>query len=282
MVRGPLILLSPAKTLNFESKLPAALASVTPAAPSMAGQANELVSACAALSKPQLKSLMSLSDSLAALNHGRFADFDAQPERVAIGAFEGAAYKGMDARSLDADDLGYLQSSLRILCGLYGVLRPYDAIRPYRLEMSTKLAVGSHANLYAYWGDALTESLNAEIDATAAPFVLNVASQEYAKSVKLAALRAPVVTANFPGPAVHAKEARGAITRYCAEQRVTRPDELRGFTGRAGEWAYVEAESTETKLVFHRGAAPAKKAAAAKKGRAEGASPARGRKAAKK
>ena len=186
------------------------------------------------------------------------ADFDAQPERVAIGAFEGAAYKGMDAKSLGADDLGYLQSSLRILCGLYGVLRPYDAIRPYRLEMSTKLAVGSHANLYAYWGDALTESLNAEIDATAAPFVLNVASQEYAKSVKLAALRAPVVTANFPGPAVHAKEARGAITRYCAEQRVTRPDELRGFTGRAGEWAYVEAESTETKLVFHRGAAPAK------------------------
>ena len=130
---------------------------------------------------------------------------DAQPERVAIGAFEGAAYKGMDAKTLGADDLGYLQSSLRILCGLYGVLRPYDAIRPYRLEMSTKLAVGSHANLYAYWGDALTD-LNAEIDATAAPLCLtsrrgNAPSRS--SSRRCARPSSPPISR----PAVHARRA---------------------------------------------------------------------------
>ena len=123
---------------------------------------------------------MGLSAGLASLNHERYADFTSQPSRIAAAAFEGPAYKGLDAASLDAVQLGYLQGSLRILCGLYGVLRPLDEIRPYRLEMSTRYAHGAHATLYAKWRETLTACLNAELDEMAegpAKFVLNVASQ---------------------------------------------------------------------------------------------------------
>ena len=110
----------------------------------------------------------------------------------------------MDAASLDAGSLDYLQGSLRILCGQYGVIRPFDEIRPYRLEMSTKLAHGGHKQLYEMWTSAITDHLNAELDAMTdgdgAKFVINAASQEYAKAVRLDQLRAPVVTASFPGP----------------------------------------------------------------------------------
>lgn len=271
-MRGPLILLSPAKTLNFEAKLSPVLAAVAATQPPMLPQARVLTAELAKLGKPQIKSLMGLSDSLAALNHARFQGFDAQPARMAIGAFEGQAYKGLDAPSLAAEELDYLQGSLRILCGLYGVLRPRDEIRAYRLEMSTKLACAGHANLYSFWGGGLTEALNAELGAmedSPAKFVLNVASQEYAKSVRLSELGAPVVTASFPGPAVYAKQARGEIVRFCAERRVRDPAELTAFCGAQGQWRYVPEASSEANLVFHRGA-PAK-AAAAPKGKAAAA-----------
>ena len=132
------------------------------------------------------------------------------------------------------------------------MLKPYDEIRPYRLEMSTKMACPDGAtNLYAYWGDKLTESIADEAPA----WVLNVASQEYSKSVDLKALatRCPVITAAFPGPAVHAKTARGEMVRFCAEQRVTAPEALRAFRGSNGAWSYVEKESDETTYVFKRG-----------------------------
>ena len=145
---SPLLLLSPAKTLSFETALSPALAKVAPTAPAMLRQAGVLSKQLGQLSKSELKKLFGVSDSLAALNHARFADFDAQPSRMAIGAFTGQAYKGLDAPSLGAESLAYCQRSLRILCGLYGVLRPFDEIRPYRLEMSTRMAVGDAANLY--------------------------------------------------------------------------------------------------------------------------------------
>ena len=255
---GPLILLSPAKTLNFDAALSSVLAKMTPTRPRMPAQTSELAAELAKLGKPQIKSLMGLSDNLAALNHERFSNFDAQPSRMAIGAFEGMAYKGLDAPSLDAPALDYLQSNLRILCGLYGVLRPYDEIRPYRLEMSTKLGVGAHANLYKYWGSALTDSLDGESPS----WVLNVASQEYAKSVQFASLRCPVVTAQFPGPAVHAKNARGEMARFCAQTRLTNPEQLRDFTGSG--WSYVPSASDASTYVFHRGGAKASTSKAAK------------------
>ena len=185
---GPLILLSPAKTLNFEGALSAALAAARPTQPRMGGQTRQLTAALSQLSRPQIKSLMGLSDNLATLNHGRFARFEAQPTRMAIGAFEGMAFKTLDAPSLTSNQLDYLQSHLRILCGLYGVLRPYDEIRPYRLEMSTKLAVGKDSSLYAFWDAAITQSIDAENP----DWVLHCASAEYGKSVQFKSLRAPV------------------------------------------------------------------------------------------
>jgi cytoplasmic iron level regulating protein YaaA (DUF328/UPF0246 family) len=250
---GPLILLSPAKSLSFDGKLTSTLAAIKPTAPRFLAQASTLSSALAKMSKPQLKSLMGLSDSLAALNHARYADFAAQPSRAAVCAFEGQAYKGLDAKSLTAEDLAYCQSHLRILCGLYGVLRPYDEIRPYRLEMSNRLSCDGHANLYEYWS-AQSPSLTASLADEKPSWVLNVASQEYAKSVEFSGLGVPVVTASFPGPAVYAKTARGEMVRFCAERRVTKPEQLKEFTGGKGEWSYLPGESDDSTLVFKRGA----------------------------
>lgn len=272
---GPLILLSPAKSLNFEAPLSRALAATTATQPQFLSQARELTAAAAALSKSDLKSLMGLSDSLAALNHARFSDFESQPSRMAIGAFEGQAYKGLSAATLAESELGYLQRSLRVLCGLYGVLRPYDEIRPYRMEMSTRMSCGASGNLYAYWGSQITDSLNSELDAIAdsdAKFVLNIASQEYAKSVSFPQLRAPVITVNFPGPAVHAKTARGEMARFCAERSVCSAEQLKQFTGSKGEWRFVPSASSDATLVFHRGpASAAAPSAPATKGKAAAA-----------
>ena len=162
----PLILLSPAKTLNFEAALSPALAKAAATAPHYISDAHALAASLgtlsqaaalepspnphplphlhpnSTLSQAELGKLMSLSASLASLNHARYADFTAQPTRIAAAAFEGPAYKGLDAASLESEQLSYLQGSLRILCGLYGVLRPLDEIRPYRLEMGTRYAHG--------------------------------------------------------------------------------------------------------------------------------------------
>jgi cytoplasmic iron level regulating protein YaaA (DUF328/UPF0246 family) len=251
---GPLILLSPAKSLNFEGPLSATFEKLSPTVAPLLSSVRPLTTALAKLSKAQVKSLMGLSDSLASLNHERYSNFEAQPVRMALAAFEGQAYKGLDAASLEPESLDYCQSHLRILCGLYGILRPYDEIRPYRLEMSTKLECpGGASNLYAYWGDSLTDAINAE----APKWVLNVASMEYAKAVEMKKLACPVVTAVFPGPAVYAKTARGEMVRFCAEQGVTKPESLRTFRGGNGAWSYVPEASDESTYVFHRGAAGA-------------------------
>ena len=257
VANGPLILLSPAKSLAaLDAKLPPALAAIKPSSPRFLSLAKQLATELGKKSKADIKALMGLSDSLATLNHARFSNFESQPARPAVCCFEGAAYKGLDARSLTSEQLTYCDEHLRILCGLYGVLRPNDAIRPYRLEMSTKLTgPNGEKNLYEFWGEELTKSIEAEKPA----WVLNVASQEYAKGVDLKSLKVPlVVTASFPGPAIHAKTARGEMVRFCAEQRVTRPEALRDFRGSNGIWSFVPGESSDTNLVFKRGSASGK------------------------
>ena len=134
------------------------------------------------------------------------------------------------------------------------MLRPLDETRAYRLEMSTKLSVGEHKDLYAFWATSLTERLAAEARETGAPFVINAASQEYAKAVDGRGRGVPVVTAVCPGPAVHAKTARGEITRFCAERALCTPEELRGFTGAKGEWSFVPAESDDERCDIREGA----------------------------
>lgn len=250
-----LILLSPAKSLDFDSEPSAALSALDRTLPLLQDQSNVLARSLGGLSKTELKSLLGVSDSLAALNHARYADFDQQPSRAAIAAFQGQAYKGLDAMTLEPAAISYLQSNLRILCGLYGSLRPLDEIRPYRLDMGCRWSpVKGAPSLYKFWDTSITEALNVELEArTDTKFVLNVASQEYAKSVDLKALRAPVITAAFPGPAVHAKMARGEMVRFCAERAVSDPDELKEFSGKKGEWRFVPAESTAVLYVFHRG-----------------------------
>lgn len=256
----PLILLSPAKTLNFESELSPALAKATPTQPRMLERTRELTAVAAALSQTELQKLMKLSDSLARLNYERFKAFETLPERIALGTFEGQAYKYLDAHTLGDHEISYLQSSLRILSGLYGLLRPLDQMRAYRLEMGTKLRVGETPSLYKYWGSHLTQALNAEIaERGDVSFVLNVASKEYASAVQLNDLSVRVVTACFPGPAVHAKTARGLLTRFCAREGVSTPEELHGFDGLSGEWSFDPSASSDARFTFLRDGSKMKK-----------------------
>ena len=174
-------------------------------------------------------------------------------------------------------ELAWTQSHLRILCGLYGALRPLDAIRPYRLEAGTRLRTPRGPDLYAFWGGRVTALLNEELAALpeARRVVVNVASQEYWKLVRPAELAGRVLTIAFPGAAtVYAKEARGAIVRFAAKRGLTTPEGLREFTGNAGEWRFAPEQSSDSVYTFVRGK-PAAAAAApkAKGGAAAGGAP---------
>ena len=265
-----LFLLSPAKTLD-ESPKPAGTQAT---APVFAKDADTLAAALGRLPVDQLRSLLSVSQPLAAANHARYAGWSTAAEKAAIFAFHGHAYKALDVPSLGKEQQAYVERHLRVLCGLYGVLRPTDVIKPYRLEMGAKLkgTALKAADLYTFWGDRVAAALRADVAAQTACCVVNVASGEYWQVVKpyVTQLGCPLVTCVFPGPAVHSKAARGSIVRYAAVTGAATPADLRGFSGSNGEWRFVPAESDEQTLVFHRGApagpakAPGK--AAAKRG----------------
>ena len=269
-----LFLLSPAKTLD-ESPSPAGSVAT---APVFGKDADTLAAALARLPVDQLRTLLSVSVPLASTNHARYAGWSTAAEKAAIFSFHGHAYKALDWPSLKPEQLAYVERHLRVLCGLYGVLRPTDAIKPYRLEMGAKLKGTSlkAADLDAFWGDRVAAALRADVAAQSASCVVNVASGEYWQVVKphVEQLGCPLVTCVFPGPAVHSKAARGSIVRYAAVTGAATPADLRGFTGAKGEWRYVPGESDEHTLVFHRGApaGPAKapgKAAAKRGAKAE-------------
>jgi cytoplasmic iron level regulating protein YaaA (DUF328/UPF0246 family) len=269
-----LFLLSPAKTLD-ESPSPPGASVAT--APVFGKDADTLAGALARLPVDQLRTLLGVSAPLASTNHARYAGWSTAAEKAAIFAFHGHAYKALDWPSLKPEQLAYVQSHLRVLCGLYGVLRPTDAIKPYRLEMGAKLKGTSltASDLYAFWGDRVAAALRADVAAQSASCVVNVASGEYWQVIKphVQHLGCPIVTCVFPGPAVHSKAARGSIVRWAAITGAATPADLRGFTGAKGEWSYVPGESSDNTLVFHRGApagpakAPGK--AAAKRGAKE-------------
>ena len=231
-----LVVISPAKKLDW-TDVPGVAQSV----PEFAADAIYLAGVATRLTEADLRKLMDISPALATLNRDRFRDFVADPApdatRPAVRAFAGDTYQGLHAQSLDAGALVHAQDHLRILSGLYGVLRPCDGIQPYRLEMGSRLKTDRGANLYAYWGTRLSEALNAQADATGARVLVNCASQEYFGAVDAAALAVPVVTPTFledraDGPKVisfHAKRARGAMARFIVEQRLTDPADLVGF-----------------------------------------------------
>lgn len=231
-----LFLLSPAKSLDF-SPPPVETAATTP---ELAADAALLAAAARRLKKGDLKRLMSISDKLAELNVARFQALDLAREELglpAVLAFDGEVYSGLDARSLSGADLSWAQDHVRILSGLYGVLRPLDRIQPYRLEMGTRLKTRRGEDLYDFWGDRLAKALNRAVADHREPVVVNVASAEYADAVDRRALRPPMLTVRFleekDGQArvlsFFAKKARGSFVRWAIQNRVERTEDLRAF-----------------------------------------------------
>lgn len=251
-----LIVLSPAKSLDFETPVKTKLST----APRFLDRSAQLIESLRAYSPAQLSELMELSDPLAALNVARYASWTGQDKhaRQAVLAFDGDVYGGLDARSLTPKQLGYTQQRVRILSGLYGLLRPLDKIEPHRLEMGTRLANPHGKDLYAFWGEDITRELRADLEGEGAGVLVNLASEEYFKSVKPKLLGVPVITPVFEDfkngkykiISFFAKRARGLMARYAAQKGITSPDKLRKFN--LDGYQFVKGESSETEWVFRR------------------------------
>ncbi len=232
-------MLSPAKSLNFDP-LDHAEAAALPAMgePRFSERSAILVKALSNMPRKRLAEIMPVSDALVQLNERRYADFFAQPEKPAIQAFSGDVYIGFEAATLPAEAMHFAQDHVRILSGLYGLLRPFDAIRPHRLEMGTKWAP-RYKKLTDFWGDRIADMLRDDVAAADVPFVLNLASQEYWASVAPFAkkLGVPVVNVDFrqDGPngpkfgSFAAKRARGMMARFICEHRLETVDQVKGF-----------------------------------------------------
>ena len=257
-----LILLSPAKDLAKET--PAITGTTSPV---LLDDAATLVARLRTLSARKLAELMDLSLGLGELNRERYArwqpPFTTKNARPAAFTFNGEVYRGLDARSLDADDLRFAQRHLRILSGLYGVLRPLDLMQDYRLMMGTPFGVGRARNLYAFWGDRITEVLRKDLLASGGDTVVNLASSEYFKAVNTTKLGARVITPVFKdkGPKgytvvmVFAKQQRGAMARHIIRHRLLSPDPLKDYDGDG--YRFEPGESTPHQWVFLRDERPA-------------------------
>lgn len=263
-----LFLLSPAKTLDYDTPVPKPLLKKA-TEPAYTAQAAQLIEVLRERSVSDIGWLMDLSEKLATLNVQRYADWQPtatpQNSKPAVLAFDGDVYDGLQAKTLSTADLNWAQQHLVILSGLYGVLRPLDRLQPYRLEMGTALANPRGKDLYAWWGDTVAEHLNAlqaeggESAEKGAPVIVNLASIEYAKVALRPALRATVVDCVFEETnpdgshqiiSFFAKKARGLMARYAIEKRVKSVRALRNFDS-AG-YALDRKASSATRLVFRR------------------------------
>jgi len=255
------IVISPAKSLDFESPLPA----VPHTQPAFLDQSHKLIKILRKLAPKTVGKLMSISDQLAALNVTRYAEwsmpFTEDNARQAVLAFNGDVYGGLDAYSLTADDLEWAQTHLRILSGLYGLLRPLDLMQAYRLEMGTRLLNPAGKDLYGFWGETMTQALNANFRESPESVLVNLASEEYFKSVRRRQLKARVVTPVFQElksdgykiVSFYAKRARGLMSRYAIVNRVTDVEALKDFDIEG--YAFAPKASTEDSWVFRRKAA---------------------------
>ncbi len=253
-----LLVLSPAKRLDYGTPLGTTKFTES----RLLDQSALLIERLRQLSPADIASLMSLSDPLAALNHARYTDwqrpFTLENARPAVLAFDGDVYEGLQAASLEARAMDWLQDHVRILSGLYGVLRPLDLMQAYRLEMSTKLTNVRGKDLYAFWGERITELLNADLHAARSKVLVNLASEEYFKSVKPRLLDVPVIQPVFEEwkggryriISFFAKRARGLMARYAAEHRLKDVEKLKAFDSE--EYAFSPDASDETTWVFRR------------------------------
>ncbi len=251
-----LTVISPAKSLDMEP------VTITPTAPAFQEDAVRLSKTARNLTLGGLKSLMGISDDLARLNRDRFKAFAATPADHAVKpaalAFNGDTYQGLEAKTLDDSDLAFAQDHLRILSGLYGLLRPLDAIQPYRLEMGSRLKTRRGKSLYDYWGDQIAKALNAQAEAVATDTLVNCASQEYFGAADRKALKLRVITPQFlevkdDKPRMvsfFAKRARGAMARHLIATRATDPAAVLEFS--AGGYAHDPDLSEDLKPVFVR------------------------------
>ncbi|MGO1297462.1 MAG: peroxide stress protein YaaA [Vibrio sp.] len=253
-----LIVVSPAKTLDYESPLP----TQEHTQPELIEHSAELIEVCQKLSPQDISQLMKVSDKIAGLNVARFAQwsqqFDFDNARQAIFAFKGDVYTGLDATSLSLADLHYAQDHLRMLSGLYGLLKPLDLMQPYRLEMGTKLENGRGSNLYQFWDNIITDKINEALAEQGSDTLINLASNEYFKAVKSKRLKGKIVTPVFKDCkngqykviSFYAKKARGMMSRYIIENRIESVEDLTAFD--TAGYYFVAAESSDKELVFKR------------------------------
>ena len=253
-----LAVVSPAKSLDYETPLP--IRKRTKAA--FLPEAAELVSQLRGLSPDGISGLMGISEKLGLLNFERYQEwalpFGVKNARQALLAFKGDVYQGIDAYNFSDEDFEYAQQHLRILSGLYGVLRPLDMMRPYRLEMGTKLANERGSDLYEFWGTKISQSLNKQLARLGSRTLVNLASQEYFRSVDTATLKADIITPVFKDwkngkykiISFFAKRARGRMSAFMIQERLSNPEQLKGF-----DWdgyAYDASLGRDGELVFTR------------------------------
>ncbi|MBU6487173.1 MAG: peroxide stress protein YaaA [Burkholderiales bacterium] len=255
-----IIVLSPAKSLDYETPPHVAKHTI----PDFVDDAAQLIDQLRRYSPQHIASLMDISDALARLNFQRYADwsreFSLDNAKQAVLAFNGDVYEGFDAKTLSAADLDYAQRHVRLLSGLYGVLRPLDLLQPYRLEMGTPLPNPRGKDLYAFWGERITDALNAQLrrNKGGARVIVNCASTEYFKSVRPKRLEGPVVTPVFEDwkggrykiISFYAKRARGLMARYVVEQRIGSPEKLKDFA--VDGYSFDAAASNDSTFVFRR------------------------------
>ena len=253
-----LMLLSPAKMLDFDP----APADVPATKPALSKDIKELTPVVKNLTSAKVKKLMGISDALADLNYERFQAFKDSGRitgaKQAALTFAGDVYRGLDANSLDKDDLEYAQDHLRILSGLYGLLRPLDAIQPYRLEMGSRLTNPRGGNLYDFWRRVVAKELDKAVKTHADPTIVCLASNEYAKAVDRKALKAPWMSVNFKETKdgktraimMYAKQARGMMARWAIKNRIEKATDLKDFN--EGSYKFSKSGSSETDWLFTR------------------------------
>lgn len=253
-----LALISPAKTLDYESTLPTDVHTL----PRLLDQSQQLIDLSRKMSATEISKLMSVSEKIANLNVERFRDWDADfsfaNARQAIFAFKGDVYTGLDAYSLSHDDLAFAQNHLRSLSGLYGLLRPLDLMMPYRLEMGIRLKNERGTNLYDFWGDRIIDLINEDLAHAGSNILVNIASDEYYKSVKESKINADIIKPVFLDQkngqykviSFYAKKARGLMARYIVQNKPEKIDDLKSFNV---DGYYFDAESSlKGELVFKR------------------------------
>jgi len=253
-----LIVVSPAKTLDYETPAKTSITTV----PDFLNDSQELINRLRRFSSLDIAELMKVSKKIADLNFERYEawnkKFTTKNAKQAVLAFKGDVYTGLDAESFTAKDFKYAQAHFRILSGLYGLLRPLDLMQPYRLEMGTRLETDRGKNLYEFWGSTITEGLNQQLKKIKSSYLINLASNEYFKSVKPKQLKAEIITPEFKEYkngdykmiGIYAKKARGMLSRYIIKNQLADPEGIKSFSDEG--YKFNKSLSKGNKLVFTR------------------------------